>query len=232
MRWDQFQLAALQLAQGTEGHVHEHPVAVVAVVVARQIDGRHRHVALQGGAVDPGLEGLKGLRCVRALDCCSLGHGLLVSTLESPVNASGRIGSSKVVRQRHVGSAPPAGHVLLHSLRELGFPGHGHPEALQGTPCKALRKPLHGQLQDHLRFQRVIVREDPACDGIVAACVGQPLGREAVRELGHVARHVFEQHATAVCHLHVHMALQAGQQILDVATHAFRIAGRIEATEI
>ena len=67
-------------------------------------------------------------------------------------------GLSQKLEEAHVVASPGTRHVLLHDLRHLFLPRNGHDELPDGRRANELWMLLHGELQDHLRLQRMVVR--------------------------------------------------------------------------
>ena len=213
MRGQEFQLRVPKVLQLAKGHVQEAPLLVVLVIEA----GLHHRSHEDGAAVMSIGEPMDPVLRPEALRDSQRSESLPVIT----VYTAPLVRLAQVGQQAHGVGAPGGAHVLLDALGEDVSPGHRNDETGQAPAGKALSEEVGTELQPHLRFQWLVLGEDPPGQGVVGRKVIQPVGLKRVGELGHVAGDVPEQHAAAVGGLHIHVALQTGEDVGHVRSHAF-----------
>ena len=198
--------AVPQVVKLAEGDVEKQPLPAIFVAEAGVEDWGNQHLAQLAAGVDPVLE--RGLDSEMFVESA-------VALLHLPLRAR----LAKELEARHVRS-PGAGHVVLQPLWQRSpaaiSPRQRHTDLADNRFGQKLRQLLGGELQQHFRLQRMIIRKDPASQGEISCLIVEELGGEAVAEFWKVAGAVLQQHGFAVGRQNVHVAVERLEDVNQV----------------
>ena len=198
--------AVPQIVKLAEGDVEKQPLPAIFVAEAGVEYWGNQHLAQLAAGVDPVLE--RGLNSEMFVESA-------VALLHLPLRAR----LAKELEARHVRS-PGAGHVVLQPLWQRSpaaiSPRQRHTDLADNRFGQKLRQLLGGELQQHFRLQRMIIRKDPASQGEISCLIVEELGGEAVAEFWKVAGAVLQQHGFAVGRQNVHVAVERLEDVNQV----------------